>query len=246
MRRCSDGLDESRRRRNGLHSEYQGILDDLAVRGIKTSITSNGLSIDRLDDAQVTRFHSVELSWISPPRAEHDAFSRPGQLEDVRHRAGALRRPEGCGHGTAVMMTINSCVAGAGSRGRELRRQSSRQRLPAREDRPLHAHLRAGSGRGSAASPPPPASSQRPSPCSPECSGYATSRARAVAGRPFASPRRSRHALHVLAGQPPHDRRYRARRRRHRRGGRVSSPRGAYPRCAPAVRVVAVAQVAGR
>src|SRR6266850_1621774 len=68
---------------NGLHSEYQGILDDLAVRGIKTSITSNGLSLERLDDARLIRFHSVELSLDFPTEREHDAFRGQGNWRTV-------------------------------------------------------------------------------------------------------------------------------------------------------------------
>jgi len=92
---------------NGLHSEYRGILDDLAKRGIKTSITSNGLSIDRLDDAQLVRFHSVELSLDFPTEAEHDAFRGRGNWRTV---VAALERCAGLAVPvtvTAVMMTIN-------------------------------------------------------------------------------------------------------------------------------------------
>jgi radical SAM protein with 4Fe4S-binding SPASM domain len=92
---------------NGLHSEYQGILDDLAARDIKTSITSNGLSIDRLDDAQLKRFHSVELSLDFPTEAEHDAFRGPGNWRTViaaLERCARLEMPVTV---TAVMMTIN-------------------------------------------------------------------------------------------------------------------------------------------
>src|SRR5881409_2480617 len=92
---------------NGLHSEYQGILDDLAVRGIKTSITSNGLSIERLGDAQLIRFHSVELSLDFPTEAEHDAFRGQGNWRTVvtaLERCAGLTVPVTV---TAVMMTIN-------------------------------------------------------------------------------------------------------------------------------------------
>lgn len=92
---------------NGLHPEYQGILDDLAARGIKTSITSNGLSLGRLDDTQLTRFHSVELSLDFPTQAEHDAFRGPGNWRTV---LAALERCAGLAVPvtvTAVMMTIN-------------------------------------------------------------------------------------------------------------------------------------------
>jgi radical SAM protein with 4Fe4S-binding SPASM domain len=92
---------------NGLHPEYPGILDDLASRGIKTSITSNGLSIGRLDDQQLGRLHSVELSLDFPTEPEHDAFRGPGNWRTV------LTTLERCvTRGvrvtvTAVMMTIN-------------------------------------------------------------------------------------------------------------------------------------------
>src|SRR5262249_16251628 len=92
---------------NGRHCEYGGIGDDLAKRGIKTSITSNGLSIDRLDDAQLVRFHSVELSLDFPTEAEHDAFRGRGNWRTV---VAALERCAGLAVPvtvTAVMMTIN-------------------------------------------------------------------------------------------------------------------------------------------
>jgi len=92
---------------NGLHSEYRGILDDLAARGIKTSITSNGLSVQTLTDAQLTRFHSVELSLDFPTEREHDAFRGAGNWRTV---VAALERCAGLGVPvtvTAVMMTIN-------------------------------------------------------------------------------------------------------------------------------------------
>jgi len=92
---------------NGLHSEYQNILDDLAERGIKTSITSNGLSVQALTDEQLRRFHSVELSLDFPTEREHDAFRGAGNWRTVvaaLERCAGLRVPVTV---TAVMMTIN-------------------------------------------------------------------------------------------------------------------------------------------
>jgi radical SAM protein with 4Fe4S-binding SPASM domain len=92
---------------NGLHAEYRGILDDLATRGIKTSITSNGLSVHALADEQLTRFHSVELSLDFPTEGEHDAFRGSGNWRTVLaalERCAGLRVPVTV---TAVMMTIN-------------------------------------------------------------------------------------------------------------------------------------------
>jgi radical SAM protein with 4Fe4S-binding SPASM domain len=92
---------------NGLHSEYRDILDDLAARGIKTSITSNGLSVLGLTDEQLRRFHSVELSLDFPTEREHDAFRGTGNWRTV---ITALERCAGLGVPvtvTAVMMSIN-------------------------------------------------------------------------------------------------------------------------------------------
>ena len=92
---------------NGLHPEYGAILDHLRQRGIKTSITSNGLSIQALPDEGVKRFHSVEFSLDFPTQAEHDAFRGPGNWKTVM---AALERCAGLGVPvtvTAVMMRIN-------------------------------------------------------------------------------------------------------------------------------------------
>ena len=92
---------------NGLHAEYRGILDDLAARGIKTSITSNGLSIHALERERLARFHSVELSLDFPTEAEHDAFRGRGNWGTV---VSALERCTALGVPvtvTAVMMRIN-------------------------------------------------------------------------------------------------------------------------------------------
>jgi radical SAM protein with 4Fe4S-binding SPASM domain len=92
---------------NGLHGEYAAILDDLWSRGVRTSITSNGLSIQALDDVAVKRFHSVEFSLDFPSEREHDAFRGAGNWRTV---VGALERCVGLGVPvtvTAVMMSIN-------------------------------------------------------------------------------------------------------------------------------------------
>ncbi len=92
---------------NGLHAEYEGILDYLWGRTIKTSITSNGLSIEALGDAAVKRFHSVEFSLDFPTQREHDGFRGVGNWRTV---VRALERCVGLGVPvtvTAVMMSIN-------------------------------------------------------------------------------------------------------------------------------------------
>jgi MoaA/NifB/PqqE/SkfB family radical SAM enzyme len=68
---------------NGFHPEYRSILDYLAARSIKTSITSNSASIAMLTDEEVKRFHSVEFSLDFPTEHEHDTFRGTGNWRAV-------------------------------------------------------------------------------------------------------------------------------------------------------------------
>jgi radical SAM protein with 4Fe4S-binding SPASM domain len=92
---------------NGLHPECLAILDYLTNQGIKTSITSNGLSIEALTNEVLKRFHSVEFSLDFPTEREHDAFRGQGNWRTVMR---ALERCMGLGLPvtvTSVMMSIN-------------------------------------------------------------------------------------------------------------------------------------------
>jgi len=92
---------------NGLHPEYEAILEYLGAREIKTSITSNGLSVERLGDDAVKRFHSVEFSLDFPTEPDHDAFRGAGNWRTV---TAGLERCAGLGVPvtvTSVMMSIN-------------------------------------------------------------------------------------------------------------------------------------------
>lgn len=92
---------------NGLHPDYEIILEYFWERGIKTSITSNGFSLQRLPDEALKRFHSVELSLDFPTEREHDAFRGRGNWRAVVasvERCGDLGVPVTV---TAVMMSIN-------------------------------------------------------------------------------------------------------------------------------------------
>jgi len=92
---------------NGLHPEYRSILEYLAARQIKTSITSNSASIQMLTDDEVKQFHSVEFSLDFPTEHEHDAFRGAGNWRNVW---AALERVAHLGVSatvTAVMMCIN-------------------------------------------------------------------------------------------------------------------------------------------
>lgn len=92
---------------NGLHPDYAAILDYFWGRGIKTSVTSNGLSIQTLPDEAVKRFASVEFSLDFPTEQEHDAFRGAGNWWAVRAslaRCAELGVPVTV---TSVMMSIN-------------------------------------------------------------------------------------------------------------------------------------------
>jgi radical SAM protein with 4Fe4S-binding SPASM domain len=92
---------------NGLHEEYAAVLEYLWGRALRTSITSNGLSIQALDDAAVKRFHSVEFSLDFPSEGDHDAFRGTGNWQTVM---GGLERCVRLGVPvtvTSVMMSTN-------------------------------------------------------------------------------------------------------------------------------------------
>ena len=92
---------------NGLHAQYGAILDYLWARAIKTSITSNGLSVEVLEDDLVKRLHSVEFSLDFPTEREHDGFRGGGNWRTV---VNGLERCAGLGVPvtvTAVMMRVN-------------------------------------------------------------------------------------------------------------------------------------------
>ena len=92
---------------NGLHPDYRAILDLVWAREIKTSITSNGLSIQELPDAAVKRFHSVEFSLDFPTEREHDAFRGFGNWRAVRAGIERCRTLGVSTTITTVMMRIN-------------------------------------------------------------------------------------------------------------------------------------------
>jgi radical SAM protein with 4Fe4S-binding SPASM domain len=98
---------------NGLHPDYQAILDYLADGSITTTITSNGLSIQALGDQALKRFHSVEFSLDFPTERRHDAFRGAGNWRLVMAavaRCAELGLPVTI---TSVMMSINYDQLGA-------------------------------------------------------------------------------------------------------------------------------------
>ncbi len=59
---------------NILNPALGDVLDELSRRNVRTSLTSNGLSLLQLDEDRLSRLHDVEVSFDFATEAEHDAF----------------------------------------------------------------------------------------------------------------------------------------------------------------------------
>jgi radical SAM protein with 4Fe4S-binding SPASM domain len=77
---------------NGLHPEYEAVVATLAARGVRLSVTSNGLTLERSSDDTVRRFSEVELSLDFPTEAEQDAFRGTGNWKRVMAAIERARR----------------------------------------------------------------------------------------------------------------------------------------------------------
>src|SRR6266545_3839145 len=92
---------------NGMHPEFAEMLDYLRRQPIKLTITSNGYSIDALDDAQVTAFKDVEFSLDYPTELEQDRQRGPGNWRLIHRQAARCRRLGVSVTFIAVMMRSN-------------------------------------------------------------------------------------------------------------------------------------------
>lgn len=72
---------------NGMHPEFRAILAYLRSQPVKLTITSNGHSIDVLEDNDVRAFHDVEFSLDYPSEAEQDAQRGQGNWELIHQQA---------------------------------------------------------------------------------------------------------------------------------------------------------------
>src|SRR5215831_17952351 len=77
---------------NGLHPEFKAILAYLRTLPVKLTITSNGYSIDVLEDHDLRAFHDVEFSLDYPTQAEQDAQRGPGNWELIHQQAARCVR----------------------------------------------------------------------------------------------------------------------------------------------------------
>jgi len=66
---------------NGLHPEFNSIVEHLVGRGIRTSLTTNGYTVEVMPDALLTSLREVEFSFDFPTPAEQDAFRGPGSWD---------------------------------------------------------------------------------------------------------------------------------------------------------------------
>lgn len=77
---------------NGMHPEFSEILRYLRDEPIKLTITSNGHSIEVLDDSEVSAFKDVEFSLDYPTEREQDAQRGPGNWRLLHEQAERCRR----------------------------------------------------------------------------------------------------------------------------------------------------------
>src|SRR2546425_12134160 len=77
---------------NGMHPDFAEFVSYLRSEPIKLTITSNGYSIEALDDAEVTAFHDIEFSLDYPTEAEQDQQRGPGNWRLIHKQAARCRR----------------------------------------------------------------------------------------------------------------------------------------------------------
>lgn len=92
---------------NGMHPNFDTILEYFRNEPIKLTITSNGHSIERLDDAQVKVFKDVEFSLDYPTELEQDRQRGPGNWRLLHEQAARCRRLGVPVTFIAVMMRTN-------------------------------------------------------------------------------------------------------------------------------------------
>ena len=92
---------------NGMHPDFAALVHYLRSEPIKLTITSNGYSIETLEDAQVTAFQDIEFSLDYPTEAEQDRQRGPGNWRLIHEQAARCRRLGVSTTFIAVMMRSN-------------------------------------------------------------------------------------------------------------------------------------------
>ena len=92
---------------NGMHPDFATLVDYLRSEPIKLTITSNGHSIEVLDDSEVAAFQDVEFSLDYPTEAEQDRQRGPGNWRLIHEQAARCRKIGISVTFIAVMMRSN-------------------------------------------------------------------------------------------------------------------------------------------
>jgi radical SAM protein with 4Fe4S-binding SPASM domain len=76
---------------NGMHPDFKPILDYLRTQPVKLTITSNGHSVEVLEDDELRAFHDIEFSLDYPTREEQDAQRGTGNWDLIQQQAQRCR-----------------------------------------------------------------------------------------------------------------------------------------------------------
>ena len=77
---------------NGMHPEFRAFLRELKQRPLKLTITSNGHSIELLEDDELKAFSDIEFSLDYPTEAEQDAQRGAGNWKLIHEQAARCVR----------------------------------------------------------------------------------------------------------------------------------------------------------
>jgi radical SAM protein with 4Fe4S-binding SPASM domain len=92
---------------NGLHPDFDVLVDYLRSQPIKLTITSNGYSIEALSNSKIGAFQDIEFSLDYPTEAEQDRQRGPGNWQLIHQQAARCRKLGASVTFIAVMMRSN-------------------------------------------------------------------------------------------------------------------------------------------
>jgi len=88
-----------------LHADYPQVIEGLTDRGIDVALTTNGSSVEALDDRLLARLHDVDFSLDFPDRASHDRWRYKGSFDQVLK---GIRRCRELGVTASVAMCLSA------------------------------------------------------------------------------------------------------------------------------------------
>jgi radical SAM protein with 4Fe4S-binding SPASM domain len=92
---------------NGLHPDFNVLVDYLRSEPIKLTVTSNGHSIETMSDATIAAFQDIEFSLDYPTEAEQDGQRGPGNWQLIHRQAARCRTLGASVTFIAVLMRSN-------------------------------------------------------------------------------------------------------------------------------------------